>query len=96
MTLQSTDPVQEATHFDRFSIPDKNGRFGPYGGSYVPETLCHPLRELTNAYGEAKQDPEFRTTLNSMLKSFAGRPTELYFAERLSKKLGGAKIYLNR
>ena len=96
MTLQSTDPVQEATHFDRFSIPDKNGRFGPYGGSYVPETLCHPLRELTNAYGEAKQDPEFRTTLNSMLKSFAGRPTELYFAERLSKKLGGAKIYLKR
>tara|TARA_B100000886_G_scaffold106695_1_gene71191 strand:+ start:1183 stop:2454 length:1272 start_codon:yes stop_codon:yes gene_type:complete len=96
MTLQSTAPVQEATHFDRFSIPDKNGRFGPYGGSYVPETLCHPLRELTNAYEEAKQDPDFRNTLNSMLKSFAGRPTELYYAERLSKKLGGAKIYLKR
>ena len=72
MTLQSTATVQEATHFDRFSIPDKNGRFGPYGGSYVPETLCHPLRELTNAYEEAKQDPDFRNTLNSMLKSFAG------------------------
>ena len=96
MTLQSTAPVQEATHFDRFSIPDKNGRFGPYGGSYVPETLCHPLRELINAYEEAKQDPDFRNTLNSMLKSFAGRPTELYYAERLSKKLGGAKIYLKR
>ena len=82
--------------FDRFSIPDKNGRFGPYGGSFVPETLSHPLRELTEAYEEAKIDPNFNKELSSMLRSFAGRPTELYYAERLSQRLGGAKIYLKR
>ncbi len=82
--------------FDRFSIPDKNGRFGPYGGSFVPETLSHPLRELTEAYEEAKIDPNFNKELSSMLRSFAGRPTELYYAERLSQSLGGAKIYLKR
>ena len=82
--------------FDRFSIPDKKGRFGPYGGSFVPETLSHPLRELTEAYEEAKIDPNFNKELSSMLRSFAGRPTELYYAERLSQKLGGAKIYLKR
>ena len=82
--------------FDRFSIPDKKGRFGPYGGSFVPETLSHPLRELTKAYEEAKIDPNFNKELSSMLRSFAGRPTELYYAERLSQKLGGAKIYLKR
>ena len=82
--------------FNRFSIPDKNGRFGPYGGSFVPETLSHPLRELTEAYEEAKIDPNFNKELSSMLRSFAGRPTELYYAERLSQSLGGAKIYLKR
>ena len=82
--------------FNRFSIPDKNGRFGPYGGSFVPETLSHPLRELTEAYEEAKIDPNFNKELSSMLRSFAGRPTELYYAERLSQRLGGTKIYLKR
>jgi tryptophan synthase beta chain len=81
---------------DRFSLPDANGRFGPYGGSYVPETLSHPLRELNEAYLEAKQCPDFREELDGLLRTFAGRPTELYFAERLSNRLGGAKIYLKR
>ena len=81
---------------DRFSLPDANGRFGPYGGSYVPETLSHPLRELNEAYLEAKQCPDFREELEGLLRTFAGRPTELYFAERLSNRLGGAKIYLKR
>ncbi len=81
---------------DRFSLPDANGRFGPYGGSYVPETLSQPLRELNDAYLEAKQCPDFREELEGLLRTFAGRPTELYFAERLSNRLGGAKIYLKR
>jgi len=81
---------------DRFSLPDASGRFGPYGGSYVPETLSHPLRELNEAYLEAKQCPDFREELDGLLRTFAGRPTELYFAERLSNRLGGAKIYLKR
>ena len=85
-----------APPFDRFSLPDESGRFGPYGGSFVPETLSHPLRELNDAYLEAKKDPEFQSELDQLLRCFAGRPTELYFAERLSNRLGGAKIYLKR
>ena len=81
---------------DRFSLPDATGRFGPYGGSYVPETLSHPLRELNEAYLKAKQCPDVRKELDGLLRTFAGRPTELYFAERLSNRLGGAKIYLKR
>ncbi len=84
------------TPFDRFSLPDKSGRFGPYGGSFVPETLSHPLRELNDAYLDARKDPEFQRELDQMLRCFAGRPTELYCAERLSDRLGGAKIYLKR
>ena len=89
---QNTNP----TPFDRFSLPDESGRFGPYGGSFVPETLSHPLRELNDAYLDARKDPEFQSELDQMLRCFAGRPTELYCAERLSDRLGGAKIYLKR
>ena len=81
---------------DRFSLPDASGRFGPYGGSFVPETLSHPLRELNDAYLAAQKDPSFQKELDFLLQSFAGRPTELYFAERLSTEIGGAKIYLKR
>ena len=81
---------------DRFSLPDERGRFGPYGGSYVPETLSHPLSELSAAYLKAKQDPAFQKELAFLLRTFAGRPTELYFAERLTKEIGGAQIYLKR
>ena len=96
MITDTSTLSKSKSSFDRFSIPDKNGRFGPYGGSFVPETLSHPLRELTEAYEEAKIDPNFNKELSSMLRSFAGRPTELYYAERLSQSLGGAKIYLKR
>lgn len=85
-----------AEPLDRFSLPDKRGHFGPYGGMFVPETLMGPLYDLTDAYLEARGDPEFQTELSRQLKEYAGRPTELYFAERLTTHLGGAKIYLKR
>jgi tryptophan synthase beta chain len=72
------------------------GRFGPYGGRYVPETLMVPLFELERAYEQAQADPAFQARLNDLLKNFAGRPTPLQFAERLSTKLGGPRIYLKR
>src|SRR5436305_2664243 len=72
------------------------GRFGPYGGRYVPETLMVPLFELERAYEIAKSDASFQSQLQSLLKNFAGRPTPLYFAERLTDHLGGPRIYLKR
>ena len=90
---------KEATlnlNIDKFSLPDESGRFGRYGGSYVPETLSHPLRELNIAYLESQKDSHFNDELNKLLKTFAGRPTELYYAEQLTKKCGGAKIFLKR
>ena len=72
------------------------GRFGVYGGRYVPETLVAALDELEQAYNEAKVDPAFQAKLDSLLRDYAGRPTPLYFAERLSQSLGGAKIYFKR
>ena len=78
------------------SQPDAGGHFGPYGGVFVPETLVTALEELTRAYAAARKDPEFRRELNQLLAEFVGRPTPLYFAERLTAHLGGAKIYLKR
>jgi tryptophan synthase beta chain len=72
------------------------GRFGAYGGRYVPETLVAALDELEHAYAEAQADPAFAARLDSLLRDYAGRPTPLYFAERLTSELGGAKIYLKR
>ena len=72
------------------------GRFGAYGGRYVPETLMAALQELEQAYAEAQRDPAFHAELNDLLHHYAGRPTPLYFAKRLSEKLGGAKIFLKR
>src|SRR5579872_4593871 len=72
------------------------GRFGPYGGRYVPETLMVALEELELHYEKAKRDRNFQTRLDELLKTYAGRPTPLFFAQRLTKKLGGAKIYLKR
>ena len=77
-------------------MPDARGRFGQYGGRYVPETLMHPLQELEDEYFRAQQDPGFQKELNYYLKEFCGRPTPLYFAERLTRRMGGAKIYLKR
>jgi tryptophan synthase beta chain len=72
------------------------GRFGPYGGRYVPETLMAALEELERAYENAKRDPKFQRRLDELLKTYAGRPTPLFFARRLSDKFRGAKIYLKR
>ena len=72
------------------------GRFGAYGGRYVPETLMAALEELERAYTEAQRDPAFQSELDYLLRNFAGRPTPLYHAARLSEHLGGAKIYLKR
>ena len=72
------------------------GRFGAYGGRYVPETLVAALDELEHAYAEAQADPDFHLKLDSLLRDYAGRPTPLYFAARLTESLGGAKIYLKR
>jgi tryptophan synthase beta chain len=76
--------------------PDAGGHFGPYGGRYVPEVLMAPLEELELAYLEARGDAEFQTELSDLLRNYAGRPTPLYHARRLSEKLGGARIYFKR
>ena len=89
-------PIPEALSVDPMSLPDAAGRFGRYGGVFVPETLMTALQELGAAYEEARQDPIFTKELHHHLKEFAGRPTELYFAERLTEYCGGAKIYLKR
>jgi tryptophan synthase beta chain len=78
------------------SLSFSPGRFGPYGGRYVPETLMVPLFELERAYELAKSDTSFQARLADLLKNFAGRPTPLQFAERLTTKLGGPRIYLKR
>src|SRR4029077_10896216 len=72
------------------------GRFGPYGGRYVPETLMVPLFELERAYELAKTDPSFQAQFHDLLRKFAGLPTPLQLASRLTEKLGGARIYLKR
>jgi tryptophan synthase beta chain len=77
-------------------VPDARGHFGPFGGRFVPETLVHPLVQLEEEYWRAQQDPTFQKELDYYLTEFAGRPTPLYFAERLTRELGGAKIYLKR
>src|SRR6201997_264108 len=76
--------------------PDQRGRFGPYGGRYVPETLVAPLEELERSYAEARNDPKFQSELDSLLRNFAGRPTPLQFASQLSEHLDGPRIYLKR
>ncbi|MZQ84413.1 tryptophan synthase subunit beta [Paenibacillus sp. 5J-6] len=77
-------------------VPDKHGRFGKFGGRYVPETLMNALTELEEAYNQYKDDPEFIAEVRYLQKQYSGRPTPLYYAERLSEQLGGAKIYLKR
>ncbi|BBI33210.1 tryptophan synthase subunit beta [Cohnella abietis] len=77
-------------------VPDEHGRFGPFGGKYVPETLMNALIELEEAYLKYKDDPDFLEEVRYLLKQYSGRPTPLYYAERLSQHLGGAKVYLKR
>jgi len=76
--------------------PDEQGHWGTYGGRYVPETLMAPLEELTTAYLTARKDPAFESELAALLKNYAGRPTPLFYAARLTEHAGGAKIYLKR
>lgn len=78
------------------ALPDERGRFGEFGGRYVPETLMTAVEELERAYREARADPSFQAELDLLLRDFAGRPTPLYLAERLSRELGGGRIYLKR
>jgi tryptophan synthase beta chain len=78
------------------NLPDARGHFGLYGGRYVPETLMYPLQQLEEEYFRAQQDPAFQRELTYYLRQFCGRPSPLYFAERLTRQLGGPKIYLKR
>jgi tryptophan synthase beta chain len=78
------------------TVPDKHGKFGPYGGQFVPETLMPALEELIQAYDEARSDPVFMANFEHLLKTYVGRPSPLTHARRLSEKLGGAQIYLKR
>jgi tryptophan synthase beta chain len=78
------------------TLPDKQGHFGPYGGVFVPETLMEPLRELERVYKTAKKDPAFKKDLDYYLREYVGRPSPLWFAERMTAQLGGPKIYLKR
>src|SRR5882762_825298 len=83
-----------ATNFA--AVPDERGHFGAYGGIFVPETLVFALQQLDAEYRKAKSDPEFNREFEAYLRDYVGRPSRLYFAKRLTEKLGGAKIYLKR
>jgi len=82
--------------WEHYSLPDATGHFGPYGGVFVAETLRAALDELTLAYSECREDPEFRKELDHELEHFVGRPSPIYHAKRLSEQCGGAQIYLKR
>jgi tryptophan synthase beta chain len=94
--LRTWDDVMSKSTEKPYNVPDALGHFGSYGGRFVPETLMHPLEELTAAYHAAMDDPAFHQTLDYLLSSYVGRPTPLFFAERLTNHLGGARIYLKR
>ena len=83
-------------HAPLSAVPDDRGRFGPYGRRYVPETLMFALDELAQAYEDAQKDPAFDRQFRDLLKNYVGRPNPLYFAERLTEKCGGAKIFFKR
>ena len=91
--MSTTETIDSTAATPAATVP---GRFGAYGGRYVPETLMAALLELDAAYAEAQADPAFHAELDALLKDYAGRPTPLYFAKRLTETLGGAKIYLKR
>ena len=81
---------------EKYTMPDERGHFGPYGGIFVAETLIPPIQELNAAYQKYLKDPEFIAELDADLKNYVGRPSPLYHAERWSRELGGAQIYLKR
>lgn len=79
-----------------YSYPNEQGRFGDFGGKFVPETLMQPLEEIEKAFHKLKDDPSFKDEYKKLLFDYSGRPTALTFADQLTKQLGGAKIYLKR
>src|SRR5262249_41477800 len=81
---------------ERATLPDARGRFGPYGGRFVPEPLMSPLEELERAYDAARRDPAFSAELDALYRDYSGRPTPLTHARRLSEHLGRGRIYLKR
>lgn len=85
-----------ATAHASAAVPDDRGRFGDFGGRFVPETLTRALDQLSEEYDKAKKDPEFQRELDGLLKTFVGRPSPLYHARRLSEAMGGAQIWLKR
>lgn len=79
-----------------YAYPNELGRYGEFGGKFVPETLMQPLKEIEQAFNELKEDPAFKQEYLSLLQNYSGRPTALTYADQLSAYLGGAKIYLKR
>jgi len=94
MYVENFSDDRETINFDQ--MPDENGHFGPYGGRFVSETLVYALDQLTSLYERLKDDPEFQAQIDYDLAHYVGRPSPLYFAERWTKNVGGAKIYLKR
>ena len=95
--MTSADTLtQIASRNDYLAFPDSKGRFGDYGGRFVPETLMPLVLALEEAYEAANADPEFHRELNGYLSTYVGRPSPLYFARRLTEHFGGAKVYLKR
>ncbi len=92
----NVSPTSDLMSHPLSAVPDERGRFGEFGRRYVPETLMYALDELTAAYAEARKDPAFQKQLHDLLTHYVGRPNPLYFAERLTEKCGGAKIYFKR
>ncbi len=80
----------------RMKMEEKKGRYGAYGGQYIPETLIPAVQELEQAYEKYKNEPGFQAELKELMDKYAGRPSLLYYAEKMTKDLGGAKIYLKR
>ncbi|HLI50439.1 MAG TPA: tryptophan synthase subunit beta [Thermomicrobiaceae bacterium] len=92
----TSTPTTRKTKTDSTALPDAHGRFGQFGGCYAPVTLLPAIEELDAAYAEARVDPAFQSELNRLLADYVGRPTPLYFAEALSREVGGARVYLKR
>src|ERR1700742_1310958 len=88
--------MQSNVQIDASQLPDEQGRFGTFGGVFVPETLMPAIKQLREEYARAKADPHFQWQFGELLQTFCGRPTPLYFAERLTQKLGGPRIYFKR
>src|SRR5690349_15535010 len=96
MLSKKFDDASVSAAIDYTKYPDAHGRFGDYGGIYVAETLMQPLAELTEAYMRLRSDPQFIAELDRDLKHYVGRPSPIYHAERLSKRVGGAQILFKR